>query len=589
MSTIGGLLNTKDNIDPSAIMAMRDAMHNKYSDYDGIWISESVGMFCNLLYTTQESKHEVLPLNDSIYNCTITADARIDNRPELIALLEISTDSSVPLTDGELILQAYLTWGEECVNHLIGDFAFAIWDTQNQKLFCARDHLGIRPFYYYHKKDNFVFASGMESVIRGGRLTKKPNCKVLQEIIDDDVKNFSSTVFENITRLLPAHTLTVQKGEIHIKRYWFPEKIPMNHALSKEDAVSGFISIMKRSISDRMRSAYPVGCELSGGLDSSTVLTLVNEITSSQPLYTFACTYGDLPCDESSYINDVSNKLNIEPIYIQADKLDYHFYNLDLFYSINKEWPGSGSFLESFKEFESAKEYGVRVLLTGQGGDHITAGGNVILSDYLREGRLIRLFRMMKHLSWNKNVIRRYLILPFLSEKVRFVLGYIFKKNLTPETSLYGLDTNASFLSFSQKKELELLYHPFSLLWQDSNPYIQLSEHYGIECRHPFFDKRVVEYMIALPSWYKYDGDFTKIIIRLAMQERFPLSILNRKDKAEFTPALELQMKSFKPLDLKNIILSNCLRKDILYLKNKIAEKWNLACIVTWFDKNFKN
>ncbi len=587
MSTIGGLVYTQNTINTRELTTMSNAVNSKHSDKNEIWTDKTAGMFCKLLWTTPESKYEILPLHDAINQCTLSADARIDNRSELIELLNIDVNTSNPITDGELILQSYVKWGESCVTHLIGDFSFAIWDALNQKLFCARDHLGIRPFYYYHDFDRFIFATSMESIIIGAKLTKTPNCSVLKEMLENDITTYTSTVFENITRLLPAHTMRFEKGEVHIRRYWFPEKIPMNYTISLKDAASKFKSIMQQSINDRMRSISPVGCELSGGFDSSTILSLANQTHSSQKLYAFSSTYGNLPCDESSYIADIAQKLNIEPIYSQADTLDYTHYNLDYFYSINKEWPGKGSFLDAFDEFEKAKKRDIRVMLTGQGGDHITTGSKYILTDALITGHFTQLFKALTHLKWNIKIIIRYMLLPFLSKKTLSFLRYITKKELTLTPYNYGLDTEASFHSFSQKKELEGLYNPYQLQWLDSNPYIQIAEHYGIEFRHPFHDKRVVEYMLSLPGWYKYDGNITRILTREAMQDLFPHSILHRTDKAEFRSIIKQQMQSIKIPNLTIMRNYGLIKKKDLQEEN-IDKQWKIFCISSWFNKNFK-
>lgn len=593
MSVIGGIMDTKNHIYPLEITTMSDAAHNIHCDRSGEWVSEHVGMYCKLLWTTPESKHERLPLQDLVSCCTLTADARIDNRKELIILLEIEVEPTTPLSDGELILKSYLKWGERCVDHLIGDFAFVIWDESLQKLFCARDHLGIKPLYYHFDNYRFTFSSTMASVISGSNLTKKPNVKVLKEILDRNIQNFTETVFEQVTRLLPAHTLVVEKGEIRIQRYWFPETIPMNRNISLKDASCSFEKIMKRSISDRMRSDYPIGCELSGGLDSSTILSLSHEIPSDQPLYPFSSIYGDLPCDESEYIADVAQKLGVEPVYSHADQLNYSHYNLNLFYSISKEWPGQGSFLDSFAEYESAQALGVRVILSGQGGDHVATGDYDMLTDYMVWGKFIHLYKALKHLKWKKNLIKRYLILPFLPKKVVTFLKRLLGKPIAIlYSNLYSLDPNASFFSFSQKNELELLYGPAQLMWLDLNIYVQIAEYYGIEYRHPFFDKRVVEYMLSLPPWHKYDGDLTKIIIRSAMHERFPSSVFRRNDKAEFTPIIERQITDHTPPELKIMEKYGIIKKEeipnVLY-SNDVDKKWRIMCVGYWLNINFEN
>src|SRR4028118_115937 len=167
MSAIVGLYNLDGrSIERSAVEQMVAALAHRGPDGAGVWSEGAVGLGHCMLWTTPESLHEKLPLVDKSRDLTITADARIDNREELMEQLGITAEAHGEVSDSQLVLAAYGKWGEDCPQHLLGDFAFVIWDGAKQQLFCARDHFGVKPFYYHYAADKrFAFATEIKALL----------------------------------------------------------------------------------------------------------------------------------------------------------------------------------------------------------------------------------------------------------------------------------------------------------------------------------------------------------------------------------------------------------------------------------------
>ena len=227
-----------------------------------------------MLWTTPESLYEELPFEKD--GLVITADARIDNRKELSKELGIQDKENIP--DSYFILMAYKRWNEECLDKLLGDFAFAIWDKNLDKLFCARDHMGVKPFYYYLSDDLFVFGTEIKAIFTFTEIPIKLNEKKLALFFMKDIMDKELTFYEDIKCLPAAHNLTVNKHKIVLKTYW--ELNPNSEIImdSEEDYVEAFLEIFVEAVRCRLRSSVPIGFELSGGLDSSSIVCTVKEI-----------------------------------------------------------------------------------------------------------------------------------------------------------------------------------------------------------------------------------------------------------------------------------------------------------------------
>ena len=307
------------------LQSLVDFLSYRGPDSRAIWFEGSVGLGHTLLCTTRESRSEFQPADlDGRY--WITADARLDGRAELIAELAGSGRKVRPTaSDSELILHAYAAWGAGCVEHLRGDFSFAVWDAPNNQLFCARDHFGIKPFYYAQSSKVLVLSNTLNCI----RLHSEVSGELDEAAIGDFLLfglNYDNTTtsFRDVRRLPPAHTLTVSQRGLQIRRYWTPPTEGRVRYARPEDYVENFKSILEAAVADRLRSDR-VGILLSGGLDSSSVAAVAKEITRKGAAGTdirgYTYVYESLiPDKEGEYAREVGKFLGIAVKLITMDE-----------------------------------------------------------------------------------------------------------------------------------------------------------------------------------------------------------------------------------------------------------------------------
>ena len=222
MSAICGIYNLDGKPAPREGMErMLKALAHHGPDGQGIWLEGPVGLGHSMLHTTPESLYEKLPQQDDETGLVITADARIDNRDELFDALSIPHPARPGTPDGALILKAYCKWGEDCPSHLLGAFAFAVWDKNEQSLFCARDHMGFKPFYYYRSPRIFIFASEVNGVLSVPEVPRRLSEPAVAYYLTQNHEDREITFYEEILRLPSAHTLTARRtGKLKKSRYW---------------------------------------------------------------------------------------------------------------------------------------------------------------------------------------------------------------------------------------------------------------------------------------------------------------------------------------------------------------------------------
>src|SRR2546427_256925 len=292
--------------EPAELDGMLARVAHRGPDGTGAWREGPVALGHGMLHTTPESLREQQPLVGTRGDLVLVADARIDNRGELCSLLPAPSDA----TDAELILAAYERWGEHCPEHLLGDFAFAMWDGRTQRLFCARDHFGVKPLYYHHRPSRlFAFASEIKGLLAlpdvPRRLNETRVADYLVPLLEDKVITF----YEEIVRLPPAHRMVVSRDGVLIEQYWALD--PEREIRMKSDAeyAEAFREIFTEAVRCRLRSAFPVGSMLSGGLDSSSIACVARELLAEDgggKLHTFSAIFPDVPeCDEREYIDAV--------------------------------------------------------------------------------------------------------------------------------------------------------------------------------------------------------------------------------------------------------------------------------------------
>jgi asparagine synthase (glutamine-hydrolysing) len=207
-------------LDTALIVQMTRLMAHRGPDGDGHWNAESIAIGHCALNTTLESIGERQPLHDETGNLSLTFDGRIDNREELLSLLPENGSGPHSHSDAELVIAAYRKWGEECAAHLLGDFAFAIWDRHRRQLFCARDPLGVCPLFYAESGNTFVCASEIRSLFALPGLKKEPQLAVVTARLLGKHVQFDETLYNGIIRLPMAHCLTVTAQGVSRRRYW---------------------------------------------------------------------------------------------------------------------------------------------------------------------------------------------------------------------------------------------------------------------------------------------------------------------------------------------------------------------------------
>jgi asparagine synthase (glutamine-hydrolysing) len=283
MSGIVGIVNLDgEPVDASLLRQMTDSLAFRGPDAQQTWFDGPVGFGHALLKTTDEaeSEHQPFTLDGSVW---IVADARVDAQSDLIAKLRARGEDVAPgLPDVELILHAYHAWGEICVEHLLGDFAFAIWDGSLRRLFCARDHLGVKPFYYAQVGQSVVFSNTLDSVLLHPSVPDDLNDLAIADFL---LFQFNmepgTTAYARIQRLLPAHSATWSADGVALKRYWsLPIDEPVYYRRSS-DYVERFKELLDAAVEDRLRTNR-IAVFMSGGLDSTTLAAVACSRLRSQ-------------------------------------------------------------------------------------------------------------------------------------------------------------------------------------------------------------------------------------------------------------------------------------------------------------------
>ena len=509
-----------------------------------------------LLATTPEALVEELPLTEPDSGCTITADARLDNREELIAALDLGGETRT-IGDGELILRAYLLWGEECPTHLLGDFAFAIWDPRAERLFCARDHMGMRQLIYHHAPGRLLaFATEAEALVAHPDVPKRINEARIADFLDDlEGIDFTSTFFEEVFRLPPAHRLTVDSNGLALSRYWQLTPGPELKLNSDQAYADAFLEVFTEAVRCRLRSAGPVGSMLSGGIDSNSVAAVAAEILTAEgrgPLLTFSGVGPDADnCAETAAIQHARLNKNFRSATISYEKFGPLLNDLEQLTLENAE-PFDRHMTMHRAILLLAKQQGVTALLDGAAGDLILTTTNRLVPhlnrlDFRSAWREARgeetfwkapgyAYRALAGAAWRAFVPRH---IRHLKRQIGWQL-----KAIRPEKTISKAlaktarlkDRRQQFRSHecpdhcpSAIQRASAIRHPN--LTAGRERYDRVAGQLGIEQRDPYMDIRLVAFCLSLPEPQLQRDGWPKWILRRAMNGRVPSAVGWRSGK----------------------------------------------------------
>jgi asparagine synthase (glutamine-hydrolysing) len=564
MSAICGVFN----IDGKAVSPdMASAMANKLSTYNmntsEIWNKEQIFMGCRLKYITPESIEEKLPFYDYNSGLAITADAIIDNRSELFNMLEITPSDSSIISDSQLILLSYKRWGEECTKYLVGDFAFVIWNDRKKELFCARDHVGKRTFYYYYSKSVFAFCTTVNPLFDIDKNRKEVNDAWVADFLSlpGVAHEFecNQTVYKGIMQLLPAHILRVSHREFKMQQYWFPLDMPKLNLKSDSDYEEAFREVFSEAIRCRLRAIGPIGVMLSGGLDSGSVACVAAKQLAEQGKSLKA--FSSIPfsgyknwlpktfvADEKAYIETIIEKYkNIDLTYCSCENKS-SFTDIERFIEMLEQPYKIVENLFWYDEVaETAAKQGCSVLLDGQFGNLTISYGNFWThTNYLfRRGKLKTLLGEVKGYSILhdlnaykviKDVAHR--LLPYSLQKLIAGISdkkYDFTEYLPVNPELFNrYDVKRRFKEegwgIYPAKTYNLETARSRILKPQSFSHIgaletKVSLAHGIAKRDPTRDKRVIEFCLRLPGEQFVRGGKERQLVRNSMEGILPDSI----------------------------------------------------------------
>ena len=519
---------------------MLDVMVHRGPDGFGVEVNDHVSIGMRRLAIVDIAGGDQ-PLYNADHSLALINNGEIYNAPELRVELErlghaFRTDHS----DTEVILRGYEQWGEDVVSHLTGMFAFAIWDGRRNRLFLARDRLGIKPLYYARSGSRVIFASEIKAVLQDPSVPRTENLEVLQRFLLYRVHDATEdTFFAAVKRLLPGHTMTVDAEGIRtIRRYWEPEVNPeFSGSRSNDEYAEEFGALFERVVARHLISDAPVGVPLSGGLDSSGVVCTMaalmergTDLHTGGTLHTFSALFPGQTIDESEYIHEVEQRVHSVPHYAYPDPDEFWDEMMEWIWYQEEPTIASAPYAY-YSVYRVAHEY-VKVMLSGNGGDELLAGYIPYFRAYLTSARdQRRWYAGMRELVKGLDLYKGY-----FGEAVRSRLprqgGLLsMKPLLADQDAVRNIHFSADRNLNRRLYEDVLRYSTPNLLrYEDKN-----SMAWSIEARVPFLDHELVEFIFKLPIDQKIDGGWNRAVYRRAMRGRIPEKNRLRRSKIGFT------------------------------------------------------
>jgi len=563
MCGICGILypGASQNVDRSILATMNREIRHRGPDDDGFFLDGNVGLAIRRLSIIDlKTGHQ--PISNEDESLWIVFNGEIYNHTELRADLELRGHRYRTRSDTETIVHLYEEYGRDSVKHLRGMFAFAIWDRRRKILFAARDRLGIKPLYYRHDGNKFLFGSEIKAILSYPGIRAELNAGVLAEYLAFGYLAGSQTMFRGIDKLPPGHTLEVDAaGRLKTECYWDPT-VPVDEEVRPQKYYAEtYRQLLEASVSSHLMSDVPLGVFLSGGLDSSAVASFTTKIRR-EPIETFSVGYEEEAVSELPYARQVANHIGSRHHEVRLSRKEF-FRSLPALIWHEDEpivWPSS---LSLYAVARLAREH-VTVVLTGEGSDE-TLGGYFRYAWTLANSRLDRVYRSLTPAlvrRWIRDGIgsgvlasglRRRLEHTFVGRDGTSWASFYFDnfysafsaseqaELLTPKARELSGNAYAGTMATWDKSSGDLLHR---LLRTDIHTYMvellmkqdQMSMAASVESRVPFLDHVLVEFTARIPARYLIQGLSGKHVLKLAVEDLLPRSILHRRKMGFPTP-----------------------------------------------------
>jgi asparagine synthase (glutamine-hydrolysing) len=575
MSGIALVLNLDGrSAKPADLAPMLAELARRGPDGEGVTCDGPAGLGHRLLASTPEAAVEKMPFRHWQSGCQITGHIRLDNREDLLTRFGLQNAGRV-VGDGELTLLAWLTWGEDCAEHLLGDFAFALWDPRQHRVFAARDQMGMRQLIYAHRPGRvFACASSARAVVQAPEIEPQLNeTRLAEGLIDFEHGSLTSTFYREVFRLPPAHCLTVDDRGLRLRSYWQAVPPAPLHLKSDDAYAEAFRDVLAEAVRCRLRSVEgQVGSMLSGGMDSGSIVALASRMTPT-PLPTFSSVGPDPnTCVETRAIHGALTMPNLAPTLIDYSQLDAWRDDLIAAWKALEE-PFDFHMTLPRTAYLAAQRSGIKVLLDGVAGDVVLGHGSQ-MARHIHSGQLLRAWRDAVGLEqfWGpgSESVPKQLILAtraaFVPDWLR-VLRHEWRNRRPPSPPAgSAIDPRfaerAGLIDSLQAQRLldrtSRMSFPEERLWSwprsgiivGRERYDRVAAYFGVEPRDPFMDQRVQAFCLSLPmDQFQADG-WPKMILRRAMARRLPDGVRWRRGKEHlgltFTKALRVQWPGWR-------------------------------------------
>jgi asparagine synthase (glutamine-hydrolysing) len=587
MCAITGLISLQP-VDKNNFVAMNNAAAHRGPDDEGYYLEPLLALGHRRLAIIDLTNAGHQPfLKQNLY---ITYNGEVYNYKELREELKGLGHDFASETDTEVILSAYIQWGEKCVEKFNGMWAFAIYNPQNNSVFCSRDRFGIKPFYYFSTENSFVFASELQQILKYNNVKKELNIQAVGKyLIASTVDDSEDTFFKNIKKLKPGHNLSINTKtlKMQISQFYFANQTNTNYT------TGDFSEILRDAVRLRLRSDTPVGSCLSGGLDSSLIVSIASTMSTKGKIQTFTAIPFDKIFDESEYVRKLACDLPLETHFLNPQKEDFHSSLLDVIRIQEEPFLSPSIFMQYFV-MQKAHQEGLKVLLDGQGADEILLGYEKyfphMLLNILQKNPILAFKNSTQMLTNNSNVSTGFLLRQFAkicfpalqSPQIKRFSPYIQNEFL--DNSLYSLGRTTRSISAFRIKDIDEYNLPSLLRYEDKN-----SMHFGIETRLPYLDFRVVDIALKWPIEKLFSDGLGKAPLRQEFNDVLPEYIRNRKSKFNFNAPQNIWTDTIKDLLSKSPSFPIFFKPIETMSDLAPLQQWKMLNLCLWHDHYFLN
>ncbi|MFX0071611.1 MAG: asparagine synthase (glutamine-hydrolyzing) [Candidatus Hermodarchaeota archaeon] len=583
---------------------MCNLIHHRGPDDEGYYVDSNISMGMRRLSIIDLSTGNQ-PQHNENNDMWIIFNGEIYNFVELKDILEKKGHNFYTKSDTEVILHAYEEWGEVCVKKLRGQFSFCIYDSNNHRLFLARDHIGLKPLYYYFDEERFIFGSEIKTILLHG-IKREINLRALDYYLSLRFVPFDLTLFKGIFKLPPSSYMlyNLKTKQINIKKYW---DITINQVNDKNvDLLAKELkSLIEDSVKIRLISDVPLGAFLSGGLDSSAVVAIMSKFMNN-PVKTFSVGFEEgAPINEAKYSQLVSDYYNTDHTELLVKFPSYELLPELIWYL--DDLIADAATIPVYIMAKHAKER-MTVALTGDGADEVFAGYS---SEYNQQR-----FEFFKYIPNNLlgSTMRFYDYLPF--HKMQLLISYIISsKNEFDRYARFILkvpdEEKRTMISYKSTNIKDLIktklpnnidiinkFTLWDLKYQLPNQYNmkvdKMTMAASLEARVPLLDRKIIKWSTSIPSELKYNGKIDKYIFRLAMKDILPPVIIKRRKTGFGTPVSlwlrqglrEVSDSILERLEKRTFMKSKYVKTIKKNRANKLYmdRAWNLIMFELWYE-----